>query len=124
MALNKVVMLGRLVRDPEVRYGNSMAVCLFTVAVDRPKRTGEAETDFISCKAFGKTAEVIGNYFHKGSRILISDGCIRVENYTDKTGAKKSMTNVIVNSVEFIDKKASGKGDSSNFSSFGEEVDF
>lgn len=109
--MNKVQLLGRLVRDPDVRYTESgMAVTKITVAVDRPKRKDhQKEADFVSCTAFSKTAETIGNYFAKGSRILV-DGSIRIDNYTGKDGTKKSYTYVLVNNFEFIDARGENAG--------------
>ena len=109
--MNKLTLLGRLVRDPEVRYSNSgMAVTKFTIAVDRPRRKDhDKETDFIPCTAFNKTAETIGNYFSKGSRILV-DGSMRVEAYDGKDGKKHYQTFCLVNNFEFVDARGQNDG--------------
>ena len=109
--MNKLQLLGRLVRDPEVRYSNSgVAVTKFTVAVDRPcRKDHDKETDFIPCVAFGKTAETIGNHFGKGNRILV-DGAMRIEPYDAKDGSKRYNTFCLVNNFEFIDARGQNGG--------------
>ena len=106
--MNSVTLMGRLVRDPEVTYSKELAITKFCVAVDRPMRKkaegGSKETDFINCTCFGKSAEVVGNYFHKGSRILV-EGRLQVSSYTDKNGNKRTSTDVIVNNFYFVDSK-------------------
>lgn len=108
--MNKVSIVGRLVRDPDVRYSqgeNSTAVARFTVAVDRRfKKDGEATADFISCVSLGKTAEFVEKYFFKGSRIGLS-GRIQTGSY-EKDGQKVYTTDVFVEEVEFVDSKSSG----------------
>ncbi|MDO4302128.1 MAG: single-stranded DNA-binding protein [Clostridia bacterium] len=107
--MNRVILLGRLARNPELRYTQAaepMAVCRFTVASDRPlAKDGDIKADFINCTAFGKRAENINKYFAKGSRIAVQ-GRLQVSNYTDQQGNKKYSTDVIVDDVEFIDTKA------------------
>lgn len=104
--MNKVTIVGRLARDPEVRYSqgeNSTAIARFTVAVDRRfKRDGEPTADFISCVAFGKTAEFIERYFSKGKRIGIV-GRIQTGSYTNKDGATVYTTDVYSEEVEFVE---------------------
>lgn len=109
--MNKVILLGRMARDPEVRFtqGNEpMAVCRFAVAVDRPyssRRTeGDATADFINCVCFGKRGENIGQYFHKGNRIAIT-GRLQVSNWQDNNGQKRYSTDVIVEDFEFCENK-------------------
>lgn len=99
--MNNVILIGRLTRDPELRYTQqtNTAVARFTVAVDR--QNGKKEADFIGCKAFGKTAEVIDRYMSKGRQIAI-EGRIQTGNYKDKDGRTVYTTAVIVNRVEFI----------------------
>lgn len=116
--MNKALLVGRLTRDPEMRYSqgeNATAVTRFTVAVDRPfKKEGAEQTaDFISCVAFGKTAEFIGKYFTKGRRIAI-DGRIQTGSYTNKDGQKVYTTDVVVDHAEFCDSKPEGAASSSN----------
>lgn len=112
--MNKVVLLGRLVRDPEVRYSQGdkpTAVAQWTLAVDRKfKREGEPDADFISCKAFGKTAEFVEKYFKQGSKIAL-EGHIQTGSYTNKEGVKVYTTDVMVEQVEFAESKGSGSGD-------------
>ena len=103
--MNKVILMGRLTRDPEVRYSqgeNALAVARYTLAVDRRfRRDGEATADFINCIAFGKTAEFIDEYFSKGMPILITG---RMESYKNDD----DLTNwaVAVESVEFAGSKS------------------
>lgn len=107
--MNSVQLLGRLARDPEVRYtagDNPTAVARFTVACNRKyKKNAEQEADFISCMAFGKTAEFIERYFNKGSSIALN-GRIQTGSYTNKDGAKVYTTDVVVDSLEFVGKKS------------------
>lgn len=107
--MNKAILVGRLTKDPEVRYSagdNSMAIARFSVAIDR--KSNDAGTDFISCVAFGKTAEFIEKYFKKGNKIGI-DGHIQTGSYTNKDGAKAYTTDVIVDSCEFVESKSAGQ---------------
>ncbi len=108
--MNKVVLMGRLTRDPEVRYGgaNNSAVARFSLAVDRRyKREGEEQTaDFISCVSFGKTAEFIEKYAKKGTKFAI-DGRIQTGSYTNKDGQKVYTTDVVCENVEFAESKGS-----------------
>ena len=101
--MNKVVIVGRLVRDPELRFaaGSGNAVSKFTIAVNRQFK--KDETDFISCLAFGKTAEIIAQYFTKGKKIAVS-GSIRTGSY-EKDGVKHYTTDVVVESFDFIGSK-------------------
>lgn len=108
--MNRVILIGRLTRDPEVRYSdNGHTISRFTVAVDRKfKKEGVEQTaDFISTVAFGKTAEFIEKYFHKGSRIVI-EGRLQTGSYENQEGQKTYTTDVIVDQVEFGESKASG----------------
>lgn len=105
--MNMVILLGRLTKEPESNVTQSgVQILRFTLAVDRlKKKDQETEADFISCIAFGKTAEVIGSYCHKGQRILI-EGRIQTGSYTDKSGNKKYTTEVIVSRMEFIERRS------------------
>ena len=109
--MNTVQLVGRFTADPEVRYtagDNSMAIARFSLAIDRRfKREGEPTADFISCKAFGKTAEFIEKYFTKGRRIGVV-GRIQTGNYTNKEGQKVYFTEVIADQAEFVDNKSDG----------------
>jgi single-strand DNA-binding protein len=106
--MNSVQLVGRLVRDPEVRYtngDNQIAVARFTVACNRKyKKDGEQDVDFISCIAFGKTSEFIERYFQKGNSIGLN-GRIQTGSYTNKDGQKVYTTDVFVESVEFVGSK-------------------
>jgi len=116
--MNKVILMGRLTRDPEVRYSqgeNSLAIARYTIAVDRRfKRAGEQEADFISCVAFGKTAEFAEKYLKQGTKIAIT-GRIQTGSYTNKEGQKVYTTEVIVEDHEFAESKASSGGDTSSY---------
>lgn len=108
--MNKVILLGRLTRDPDIRYtqgAEPMAIARYTLAVDRRmKREGEAAADFISCVAFGKLAEVAEKYLHKGTKIIIA-GRLQTGSYTDRDGRKIYTTEVIVEDQEFAESKKS-----------------
>ena len=108
--VNKVILMGRLTRDPEVRYStgaNAMAVSRYTLAVDRKfKRDGDTSADFISCVSFGKTAEFAEKYFRQGIKITIS-GRIQTGSYTNKEGQKIYTTEVVVEEQEFAESKKS-----------------
>lgn len=110
--MNRVILLGRLARDPEVRYTQSaepLAVCRFAVAVDRPfsrnRQEGEPTADFINCVCFGKRGESINQYFRKGNRIAVQ-GRLQVSNYTDQQGNKRYSTDVVVEDFEFVESRA------------------
>lgn len=105
--MNKAVLVGRLTRDVETRGEGDKALAMFSVACQRPfknKETGEYEADFIDCKAWGKTAEFISEWFGKGDPIGIF-GRIEKSNYTNKNGDTVYATNVIVESAEFVGSK-------------------
>jgi len=107
--MNKVILMGRLTRDPEVRYTSgekSMAIANYTLAVNRKfKRQGEAEADFIRCVTFGKAAEFAEKYFRQGLRIVIA-GRIQTGSYTNKEGQKVYTTEVIIEEQDFAESKA------------------
>ena len=110
--MNKVILMGRLTRDPEVRYaqGNGTAVARYTLAVDRRfKRDGEASADFIGCVVFGKAAEFAEKYLRQGMKIAIS-GRIQTGSYTNRDGAKVYKTEVVVEDQEFAESKSSRDG--------------
>ena len=106
--MNKVILMGRLTRDPEVRYStgeNAMAIARYTLAVDRRfHREGEAEADFISCVAFDKRAEFAERYLQKGTKIIVS-GRITTGKYTNKEGQTVYTTDVIIEECEFAESK-------------------
>lgn len=100
--MNLVVLTGRLTRDPELKYGQSgKAYSRFSLAVDRPFQKGEA--DFINCVAFGKTAELIGEYLRKGRKVGVQ-GSLQMNRY-EANGEKRISYDVLVNSIEFLESK-------------------
>lgn len=106
MALNKVILIGRLTRDPDVRYSNNdgdqLCISRYTLAVDRIKKD---EADFISCVAFGKQGEFAEKYLKQGIKIAI-EGRIQTGSYTDKDGKKVYTTDVVVEKHEFCESKS------------------
>ena len=108
--MNKVILMGRLTRDPEVRYSageNALAIARYTLAVDRRfRRDGEASADFISCVSFGRTAEFAEKYFRQGLKIAVT-GRIQTGSYTNKDGQKVYTTDVVVEENEFAESKRS-----------------
>ena len=106
--MNKVVLMGRLTRDPEVRYSQGttpLAIARYTLAVDRRfKRDGEASADFINCVVFGKSAEFTERYFRQGMRVAVS-GRIQTGSYTNRDGQKVYTTEVVVEEQEFAESK-------------------
>ena len=117
--MNKVILMGRLTRDPDVRYSsgeNSLAIARYTLAVDRRfRRDGEATADFISCVVFGKSAEFAEKYFRQGIRITVS-GRIQTGSYTNKDGVKVYTTEVVIEEQEFAESKAASDNASANYS--------
>lgn len=105
--MNAVQLVGRFTRDPDVRYTDGgLSIARFTIAVDRRfKKEGEQAADFISCVAFGKTAEFIEKYFCKGMRIGVT-GRIQTGSYTNNDGAKIYTTDVVVEAAEFVESKS------------------
>ena len=102
--MNKVLLMGRLVRDPEIRNNGQTAVGRYTLAVDRKyKKDGEQSADFISCVTFGKSAEFAEKYLHKGTKIAV-EGRIQTGSY-EKDGVKHYTTDVIVEAHEFAESK-------------------
>lgn len=102
--MNRVILMGRLTRDPDVRYTQE-GTCLakFSLAVDR-RKSGEQSADFISCVAFGKTAETIEKYVTKGTKLCV-EGRIQTGSYTDKEGRKVYTTDVVVDNFDFAESK-------------------
>lgn len=114
--MNKVILMGRLARDPVVRYSqgdNPMAIARYTLAVDRRGRRnndGQQQTaDFISCTAFGKSAEFAEKYLHKGTKLVV-EGRIQTGSYTNKDGQTVYTTDVVVESQEFAESKNASGG--------------
>lgn len=116
--LNRIIVMGRLTRDPELRRTNSgIAVASFTVAVDRDFKTqsGEKETDFIDVVAWRNTAEFVSKYFSKG-RMAVVEGRLQLRDWTDKEGNKRRTAEIVSDSVYFGDSKRDG-GDNSGCAS-------
>lgn len=110
--MNKVVLMGRLTTDPEVRYSqgeNATAVARFTLAVNRRyKQNGNQEADFLRCVAFGKNGEFVEKYFRKGLKVCIS-GRLQTGSYTNQEGQKIYTTDVVIEECDFAESKASGE---------------
>ncbi len=105
--MNKVFLIGRLARDPELRYtGNNTPVASFTVAVNRTfsNQAGEREADFINCVIWRKQAENVKNYLSQGSQVAV-EGRIQVRSYDDQNGQKRYVTEVVADNVEFLGSK-------------------
>ncbi|QOV20154.1 single-stranded DNA-binding protein [Blautia liquoris] len=106
--MNKVILMGRLTRDPDIRYSageNSTAVARYTLAVDRRfKRDGDQTADFINCVAFGRSAEFAEKYLRQGIRMVVS-GRIQTGSYTNRDGVKVYTTDVVVEEQEFAESK-------------------
>ena len=115
--MNKVILMGRLTRDPEVRYSqgeNASAVARYSLAVDRRfKRDGEPTADFINCVAFGRSAEFAERYFRQGMRIVIT-GRIQTGSYTNRDGVKVYTTDVVVEEQEFAESKSANPSSGEN----------
>ncbi len=111
--MNKAILMGRLTRDPEVRYSqgaSQTSVARFSIAVDRRfKREGEPDADFFNCTAFGKQAEFIERYLHKGTKVVLS-GRIQNDNYTNKDGQMVYSVRVMVDEIEFAESKNASGG--------------
>ena len=111
--MNKVILMGRLTREPDVRYSQnadgSMAVARYTLAVDRRRarnNNDEQSADFISCVAFGRSGEFAEKYLHQGTKVVVS-GRIQTGSYTNKDGQRVYTTDVVVDDQEFAESKAS-----------------
>ncbi|MBQ8558638.1 MAG: single-stranded DNA-binding protein [Tyzzerella sp.] len=116
--MNKVILMGRLTRDPEVRYSqgeNASAVARYTLAVDRRfKRDGEQSADFINCVAFGRAAEFAERYLRQGVKIAVT-GRIQTGSYTNRDGVKVYTTDVVIEEQEFAESKAASGASNSNY---------
>lgn len=111
--LNKIILMGRLTRDPELRRtGSGTAVTSFSLAVDRDfkSQSGEKETDFIDIVAWRSTAEFVSKYFTKG-RMAVVEGRLQIRDWTDKDGGKRRSAEVVADNVYFGDSKRDGAGD-------------
>ena len=116
--MNKVILMGRLTKDPDISYttsnGNQMAIARYTLAVDRRfKRDGEQTADFIRCVAFGRSGEFAEKYFHRGTKI-VAEGRIQTGSYQDKEGRTVYTTDVVVENQEFAESKAASERNINN----------
>lgn len=111
--MNKVILMGRLTRDPEIRYSqgtSQTAVGRFSIAVDRRfKREGQPEADFFNCTTFGRQSEFVEKYLHRGVKVVVV-GSIQNDNYTNKNGEKVYSVQVIVDEIEFAESKSASQG--------------
>ena len=119
--MNKVILMGRLTRDPEVRYSqgeNATAVARYTLAVDRRvsrnNQNGEQTADFIQCVAFGRSGEFAEKYFRKGTKVLVT-GRIQTGSYTNKDGQRVYTTDVVVEDQEFAESKSASQNNGGGF---------
>ena len=122
--MNKAILIGRLTRDPELRYTSSnRAVCQFTIAIDRPfsnQATGQREADFINIVAWDKTGENVGKFMTKG-RLIAVEGRIQVRNYDNNEGRKVYVTEVVASNVQFLESRnASSQSGGNGFNSMPE----
>nr|DAU95679.1 MAG TPA: Single strand binding protein [Caudoviricetes sp.] len=111
--MNKVILMGRLTRDPDVRYSqtdSNMAIARFSLAVDRryKKQGDETTADFFNCTAFGKQGEFVEKYLKQGTKIVVT-GRIQNDNYTNKEGQKVYSVQIMVEEIEFAESKAAGQ---------------
>lgn len=114
--LNRVVLVGRLTKDPELRYlGNGTPVCNFTLAVNRnfKNQSGEQEADFINCQVWRKAGENVANYLSKGSLAGV-DGKLQTRSYEGQDGKRVYVTEVVADSVQFLEPKKQGGGQQSD----------
>ena len=120
--MKKVILMGNLTRDPEIRYSqgeNSLAIARFSIAVNRRfSRQGDTDTDFFNCTAFGRQAEFVEKYFHKGSRMLLS-GRVQNDNYTNNNGEKVYSVQIIAEEVEFAERKSAADANANQGGNFG-----
>lgn len=122
--MNKVFLIGRLTRDPELRYtGNNTAVASFTIAVNRTytNQAGEREADFIPVVVWRRQAESVKNYLSQGSQVAV-EGRIQVRNYDDQNGQRRYVTEVIADSVEFIGSRKDNNQNSGNYNNFNSDT--
>jgi single-strand DNA-binding protein len=123
--LNRVVLIGRLTKDPELRYTpNGVAVTNFTLAVERNFKNaqGEKETDFFSCSVFKQLAELCANYLAKGKMASI-DGRVQIRTYNDKDGQKHWVTEIIGDNVQFLSPKGEDNSQDNNNSTYQRTLD-
>ena len=116
--MNKVILMGRLTRDPEVRYSqgaSQTAIARFSIAVDRRfKREGEPDADFFNCTCFGKQAEFVERYLHKGVKVVLS-GRVQNDHYTNKDGQMVYSVRIMIDEIEFAESKNASNGNEGGF---------
>ena len=116
--MNKVILMGRLTRDPEVRYSqgeNATAVARYSIAVNRRfKRAGEPDADFFNCVAFGRQAEFVERYLRQGTKIVVS-GRLQTGSYTNRDGVKVNTVDIVVEEQDFAESKAANGTSGSNY---------
>ena len=121
--MNKVVLMGRLTRDPDVRYSQGeqpVAIARYTLAVDRRfKRDGEQDADFVSCVAFGRAAEFAEKYLKQGIKMVVS-GRIQTGSYTNRDGVKVYTTEVVIEEQDFAESKAVSEQNRENYNHEGQ----
>lgn len=118
--MNRVILIGRLTKDPEIRTSNNYTIASFSLAVDRKfKREGETEADFFNCTAFNKTAEFVEKYCKKGTKMVV-EGRIQNDNY-EKDGVKHYGVKIMVDSLEFAESKSSNNTPSAKAEITGDE---
>lgn len=120
--MNKVILMGRLTRDPEIRYSqgaSQTAIARFSIAVDRRfKREGEPDADFFNCTCFGKQAEFVERYLHKGTKVVLS-GRVQNDNYTNKDGQMVYSVRIMVDEIEFAESKNASGGNDGGYNNNG-----
>ena len=120
--MNKVILMGRLTKDPEVRYSNGASqttISRFSVAVDRKfKQDGQPNADFLNCTCFGKQAEFVEKYLHKGTKVILS-GRVQNNNYTNKDGQVVYSVCIMVDEIEFAESKNAAGGNEGGYSGGG-----
>lgn len=120
--MNKVILMGNLTRDPEIRYSqgeNSLAIARFSIAVSRRfARQGDTDTDFFNCTAFARQAEFVEKYFRKGSRMLLT-GRVQNDNYTNSNGEKVYSVQIIAEEIEFAERKSTSDANAAQGGNFG-----
>lgn len=118
--MNRVILIGRLTKDPEIRTSGNYTIASFNIAVDRKfKRDGEPETDFFNCTAFNKTAEFVEKYCKKGTKMVV-EGRIQNDNY-EKDGVKHYGVKIMVDSLEFAESKSANNTPSTKVETTGDE---
>ena len=116
--MNKVILMGRLTRDPDIRYSqgeNAQAVARYTLAVDRRfrRQDGDQQADFIGCVAFGRSADFAERYLHQGTKVVLS-GRIQTGSYTNRDGQRVYTTDVVAEDIEFAESKNAAAGNGGN----------